>query len=111
MVAATLTGLRAIMDERDRKRFQLYVELRAVAAADIGHLDAHLVLRPAKQARDLGAHERGPLRGGVDGDAIFAIVGDRRERFERQMQDLLSLELMFELVLGGRVGFLEVAST
>jgi len=43
--------------ERGRERFHLDVELRAEAAAEIGHLDAHAVLRPAEQARDLGAHE------------------------------------------------------
>ena len=46
---------------RGRERLQFDVELAAVAAAEIRHFDAHTVLRPAKQTRNLGAHERRTL--------------------------------------------------
>ena len=43
--------------ERGRKRFHLYIELRAEAAAEIRDFDAHAVLGPAEQPRDLGTYE------------------------------------------------------
>jgi hypothetical protein len=69
---------RPARDQRKRRhqRLELDVELGAETAAEIRHLDAHLVLGPAEQARDLDSHERRPLRGGVDGDAVLARLGD-----------------------------------
>ncbi len=84
--------------ERGRQRFHLDVELAAKTAAQIRHLDAHPVLRPAEQPRDLGAHERGALRAAVDRDAGLLPIGDRSERLERQMQDLLGSEGVLEHV-------------
>ena len=88
--------------QRDHQRLELDVELGAVARAEIRHLDAHLVLRPAEQPRDLGAHERRALRGGVDRDAGVLVVGDGRMRLERKVQHLLGLELVLEHVRGLR---------
>jgi hypothetical protein len=42
---------------RDAKRFHPDIELAAVTTAEIRHLDAHAILRPAEQARNLCAHE------------------------------------------------------
>ena len=41
----------------DRECLELDVELRAIAAAEIGYFDPHLVFRPAEQSCDLDAHE------------------------------------------------------
>ena len=42
--------------------------------------------------------------------SVVSVVGDGRERLERQMQHLLGLEFVLELVLGGGVSLLEVAA-
>ena len=97
--------------ERGRKRFELDVELAAKPAAEIGHLDADAVLRPAQEARDLGAHERGPLRAGVDGDAALLPIRNRRERLEREVQDFLGPEGVLEHMRGGGECLLDVAAT
>ena len=105
-----LHGLARDHGERERQRLELDVELGAVARAEIRHLDAHLVLRPAEQAGDLGADERRPLRGVVERDVGVLVVGDAGERLERQVQHLLRLELVLELVRGGGIGLVEVAA-
>ena len=64
--------------ERGHQRLELDIELAAEAAAEIRHLDAHAVLRPAEQPRDLDAHERRALRRAVDGDA--GLLRSRRSR-------------------------------
>ena len=64
--------------KRERQRLELDVELRAVAAAEIRHLDAHAVLRPAEQPGDLDAHERRALAAAVERDASVLVVRDRR---------------------------------
>ena len=109
-MSAIFTGRRTIMRERGHQRLELDVELGAEAAAEIRHLDAHPVLRPAEQPRDLGAHERRTLRGGVDGDAGLLPVADRRERLEREMQHLLGAEGVLEHVLGVGEGLVDVAA-
>ena len=42
---------------------------------------------------------------------VGPVVGDRRERLERQVQHLLGLEFVLELVFCRGVGLLEVAAT
>ncbi len=69
--------------ERGHQRLQLDVELGTIAPTDEWHPDADLVLRPAEQSRDLGAHERRTLRAGVDRDARITRIGDRCKRLER----------------------------
>ncbi len=91
-------------------RFQLDVELAAVAAAEIGHLHTHAVFRPAEQAGDFGAHEGRALRGGGDGGAVILVVGDSDQRLERQMQHLLRLEGVLEHLRGGGEGLVGVAA-
>ncbi len=44
--------------ERGDEGFELDVQFAAEAAAEIGHLHPHAILRPAEQPRDLDAHER-----------------------------------------------------
>ncbi len=83
---------------RRHQRFELDVELAAVAAAEIRHLDAHLVFRPAQQPRDLGAHEGRSLRARIDRQAGFLVVGDRAERLERHVQAFLRAEFVLEHV-------------
>jgi hypothetical protein len=95
--------------QRGHERFQLDVELGAVAAAQIGDADAHAVLRQAKQAGDLGAHERGALRRGVDRHRVALGVADRDERLEREMQHLLGAERVLEHVRGLGEALLDVA--
>ncbi len=95
--------------ERGRERFHLDVELRAEAAAEIGHLDAHPVLRPAEQARDLGAHERGALGGGVDRDASLVPICDRHKRLEREVKHLLRVKGVLEHVRGLGEGLVDIA--
>ncbi len=92
------------------QRLELDVELRAVAAAQERHLDAHPVLRPAEQPRHLGAHERRPLRAGVDGDVLVTRIGDRGERLEGEMQALLGAELVFEHMSGLGEGLVHVTA-
>ena len=105
-----LHGLARDHGERERQRLELDVELGAIARAEIRHLDPHLVFRPAEQPRDLGAHERRPLRRVVERDVGVLVVADAGERLERQVQHLLGLELVLELVLGRGVGLVEVAA-
>src|SRR6185437_1619374 len=89
---------RAARDHRARRdqSFELDVELAAIAAAEIRHLDAHLVLRPAEQSRDLRSHERRPLRAAVDRQTGILVVGNRGERLERYVQTFLRAEFMLE---------------
>ena len=96
--------------QRGDQRLQLDVELRAVAAAEIGHADAHAVLRQAEQAGDLGAHERRALRRGVDRHRVALGVADRDERLEREMQHLLGAERVLEHVRGLGKALLDVAA-
>src|SRR5665811_2054955 len=74
-------------------------------------LDAHAILRPAEQARDLGAHERWALRGGVDRDAVVAGVRNRDERFECQVKHLLGAECVLKHMRGGGKGLVDVAAS
>ena len=43
--------------QRSDQSFELDVDFRSIAAAEIRHFDPHAVFRPAEQARDLNAHE------------------------------------------------------
>ena len=103
---------RAARDHRARRhqRFELDVELAAIAAAEIRHFDAHLVFRPAEQPRDLGAHEGRSLRAAIDRQAGFLVVGDRAERLERHVQAFLGAEFVLEHVRGLGKRLVDVAA-
>ncbi len=96
--------------QRCRQRFELDVELAAKAAAEIGHPDAHAILGPAQEPRDLGAHERGPLRAAVDGDAALLKVADRGKRLEREVEALLGAERVLENMRGLGEGLVDIAA-
>jgi hypothetical protein len=96
--------------ERGDQGFELDVELRAIAAADERHLDAHAVLRPAQQPRNLAAQKRGTLRAGMDGDARFVGIGDGCERLEGEMQTFLRAERVLEDMRGRRESRVHVAA-
>ena len=82
--------------EHRHQRLQLDVELGAEAAAEKRHAHADPVLRPAQQPRDLDAHERRALRGGMDGERAVGRLGDRDERLERRVHHLLRAEAVLE---------------
>ncbi len=82
--------------QRRRQRLELDIELGAEAAAEIGGLDAHAVLRPAQEPRDLDAHEGRALRGGMDGEPVFARLGDRHHRLQGRVRHLLGAEGVLE---------------
>jgi hypothetical protein len=75
-------------DQRQRgdQRFQLDVGFGSEAAAEQRHPDAHLVLWPAEQSRDLKAYERRHLTGRINGDRVFTWLDDRHKWFERRLQ-------------------------
>ena len=89
---------RAARDHRAgrHQRFELDVELAAIAAAEIRHFDAYFVFRPAEQPRDLRSHERRSLRAAMDRQAGVLVVGDRGERLERHVQAFLRAEFVLE---------------
>ena len=103
---------RPARDHRARRhqRFELDVELAAIAAAEIRHFDAHLVFRPAQEPRDLGAHERRPLGARVDRQAGLLVVGDRAERLERHVQAFLRAEFVLEHMRRFGKGLVDVAA-
>ena len=103
---------RAARDQRTRRDqgFQLDIEFAAIAAAEIRHLDAHAILRPAQKPRDLRAHERGSLRAAIDRDARCPWRRRSSERLERHMQTFLRAEFVLEHVRGCGERLVDVAA-
>ena len=96
--------------ERGDQRLELDVELAAEPAAEERHLDPHAVLRPAEQARDLDAHERGILRGGVEREPSAVRVRHGHERLHRRVHHLLGAEGVLEDVRRRREGGVRIAA-
>ena len=105
------TGLRDEQRAHGHQRFELDVQLRAEAAAEVRRADANAILGPAEQAADLGADERGTLRCRVDGQAVGAVqFGQRHHRLERRVNDLAGAERVLEDVIGLGESFRDVAA-
>ncbi len=82
--------------EQDRDGFRLAVVFRAVAGADIGHLDADQVFRVLENARQFLAQRERVLAAGPHLDHIAFITRDRDERFEMKMLIAREDESVFE---------------
>ena len=91
--------------------FELDIELRAKAAAEERHAHADAVLRPAEQARDLDAHERGALRSGVDDEGALGRLGDRHQRLEWRVHHLLRAEAVLEDAVRALHRFFRISSS